>query len=120
MKRKQHETITKEKIVHGGQHHVKQSDGSGTGTIPASSIVAGSTDSRYLFKQGQQASKHPGANATGLYQAVLSGSLSEIQNVMAQSVNENQTYVSYDISTYTGPCKAPAEAYLAAHPRPAR
>jgi len=103
------------KMGHGGQHHVKP-DTNPTGNIPASAIAPDSADSMYLFKMGQQAMRH-NTNATAMYCAVLGGTLAEVQQVMAQSVANNQTYINYDPATYTGQCKAAVEAFYAAHPK---
>ncbi len=92
---------------------VQQDQTSGTGSIPATSVTQSSDDSKYLFKKGQEAVKFVKTSATEMYRAVLSGSTTDIANVIDQSQNDNQAYVNFDAKSYTGQFKAPVEAFYA-------
>jgi hypothetical protein len=100
-----------------GQHQVKQ-DQPSTGTVPASSIVQGSDDSKFMFKKGQKVFQR-NATVYDFYAAILSGTRDEINGVINQSQNNTYDYTSYDVNTYTGKLAAPVAAWEAAHPRPA-
>lgn len=99
-----------------GQHHPKQ-DQVATGNIPASSIVQGSDDSMFLFKEGLQTVKHH-TSIKALYAAVLSGSDDEINAVINQSQNNTPQYEAFDAKSYTGRLLAPVQAFWVAHPKP--
>ena len=93
---------------------VKAGNGS-TGSYPASQVVTLSNDSKYLFKMGQKANRR-GSTVFDFYSAILSGTTTEINNVINQSQNNTYDYSSYDVTSYHGPLEAAVEAWNSAHP----
>lgn len=94
---------------------VKQ-DQQPTGSIPASSIVTLSDESKFLYKKGQKTQHQRGVNTFDFLAAILSGTRDEINGVINQSQNNTPDYTAYDVNSYSGRLSKPVADWEAAHP----